>query len=275
MTLRPSRIAVFGGPEESLAIARALASSCCARLTLVGRTPGEGDALAREAGGGTIGGRDLGALAGADVVILASTTPAAPELRESGACVARYAADAIVICAGESSITCARELLRGSRLSSKRVLAIGGAASSRCRAREIAARHGVDAKQVSHLVAGGDDPELVELRRYTTIAGIPARLLAGDVLALDAGAQRPRERPDGTPVSSLAERAWAASLLAGAVVTDRRRIVCCGVSAEGSLGMAPLFGTLPAILGRNGCEGIFPAALTLEERSFVQRVAGG
>ncbi|MBI3450332.1 MAG: hypothetical protein HY049_15635 [Acidobacteria bacterium] len=275
MTPRPSRVAVVGGPDELLAIARALAPWRFARTTLVGRSPGEGDSIAREAGPGAAGGRDLGAIAGADVVVLGSTASSGPDLRESGACLARYAAEAIVICAAEDSLRCARAVIESSRLSSRRVLAIGGAASARHRAGELAARHGVDAAQVSLLVAGGDAPDLVELKRYTAIAGIPARILDGDPATEEVGAPRDGSRgPERSP-TSLSGRAWAASLLAGAVITDTRRVVCCGVFAEGSLGMAPLFGTLPAIVGRNGCEEIFPAALTLEERSFVQRAAGG
>jgi malate dehydrogenase len=183
----------------------------------------------------------------------------------------------VVVIAAERSLPRARAFLNASRLPPRQVLAVGGLARRQARAVSLALRLGVSVSQVSLLLVGGEDePDLVELRRYTVAAGIPVEALER------ALKPEPEERdrwsrpaaPNAPPAArGLDATARAAALIADAVLRDRRRVLCCGVFAEATHGLPTIFATLPAIIGRHGCEDIFPASLTLEERSFLQRVA--
>jgi malate dehydrogenase len=177
-----------------------------------------------------------------------------------------------VLIAAERSLARAREFLNSSRLPSNQVLAVGGLARAGAWATALACGLGLSASQVSLLVVGGEEErDLMELRRYTTAAGIPLQALNG---AIRGGPEeRDRSIPPPSP-GSAASLARATALIADAVVRDRRRVLCCGVHAEASRGLPAIFATIPAIIGRHGREEIFPAPLTIEERSFLQRFAG-
>jgi hypothetical protein len=125
---------------------------------------------------------------------------------------------------------------------------------------------------VSLLVVGGEEErDLMELGRYTMAAGNPVQTLRGAMMGGSEGRDRSTPSPFRSSASSVAR---AAALIADAVVRDRRRVLCCGVQAEAARGLPAIFATIPAIIGRHGREEIFPAPLTIEERSFLQRFAG-
>jgi len=268
---RAPRIALAGGAVTARAIAREIVGLDAGRVVLIGGSPGEGEELAAAAGGGAVAGKDLGATKGCSLVVLAGEGPGAGTADGTAACVARYAPEAVVLIAAERSLPRARDFLNASRLPSRQVLAIGGLARVQARAANLASRFGLNDSQVSLLVAGGEDEkELLELRRYTVAAGIPLALLTDALKAGCVNGDRSIRPPSPGGEVSLAS---AAALIADAVLRDRRRVLCCGVFAEAARGLPALFATLPAIIGRHGCEEIFPAPLTLEERSFLQRAA--
>jgi hypothetical protein len=113
-------------------------------------------------------------------------------------------------------------------------------------------------------VAGGEERHLIELTRYTSIAGVPPFSL---------GLTTP-PTPASFPPSGPTGRARAAALIADAVIRDRRRVLCCGGFIEGTNGLPAGFVTLPFVIGARGVESAFPVMLSLEERSFIQRSMG-
>src|SRR6266850_4958211 len=227
MNDRAPRIAVAGGADAVTAVAREIAALGAWRLCLIGGSPGEGEEMALAVGGGAVAGKDLGAVRGCGLVILAGDGPRVGEADGTAACVARYAAEAVVVVAAERSLPRGRAFLNASRLPPRQVLAVGGLARRQAHAVSLATRLGVSVSQVSLLLVGGEDePDLMELRRYTVAAGIPVELLKG---ALEPEPdERDRSIRTAAPNAPRAARGFeatarAAALIADAVLRDRRR----------------------------------------------------
>jgi len=273
MGTSPSRIAVVAGGPDLPLLAREIAALRAGPLVLVGGSPGEGEAVARDLGAGCSGGRDLEALSGCRLVILAIRPATREAFGETVRCVVRYAPGAVVLIAAQGSIPLAGAFLASSRMNPRQVIALGGLPGQLSRAAAWGATLGVDSAQVHLLVAGTEEPRLIELHRHTVIAGIPAAIIASP--EHQASVRRSVAAGDGPGSSG---RAAAAAVLADAVLRDRRRILCCGSHLDGAHGLPSGFVTMPAIVGARGVEGIFPVMLDLEERSFVERsveAAGG
>ena len=114
---------------------------------------------------------------------------------------------------------------------------------------------------------GDEPPDLRPLARYLKVAGIPVASLRPVDPAHDRG--EPWLLP-ARPETCRFQSARAAALLADAVISDRRRVLSCGAWLEGEAGLPSCLATHPVIVGARGVEEIFPVALTLEERSFLQ-----
>ncbi len=268
------RITLIGSPPDAAQLAREVATFGIGRLVIIGRTPGEGAELAAGTAGAALPGRDLADVEGSDVVLLSGFSPGSgPALGEIAVRIARAAPEAIVIISSCRSTASARAFLRASRLPPRQVIAAGGLAGERAWIAAAATRLGLDRTQIRALVIGDEAPALRLLPRYAVLSGIPLRSL-------------PAGRSDGAPelpaISEIAPveswaaaagRAEAAALIADAVLRDRRRILSCGVHVEGAHGLPTCFVTHPAVVGARGVEEIFPVSLTLEERSFLQRIA--
>ena len=272
-TKRSPRLAVIGSSPEAAQIAREVATLGIGRLLIVGRTPGEGVELAAATAGAAVPGRDAAAIEDCDIVILSGSSGGGAAFDEIASRIARCAPEAVVIAACSRSNAAASAFLATSRLPSRQVIAVGGLAGERAWSAAAARRLGLERSQIGALVIGDEAPALRLLSRYAVLSGIPLTSLAAD------GADGPQDLPAMSEVTSIAStaaaagRGEAAALIADAVLRDRRRILCCGVRMEGVSGLPGCFLTHPAVIGARGVEEIFTVPLTLDERTFLQRIA--
>lgn len=268
---RSSRIAVIGGPEESLPVVRELAALGPAALTVIGATPGTGEEIAAASAGAARPGKDTAAIAGNDLVVLAGPEGGSgPSLDRIATALVREAPESVAIVAGTGTTVRALALLRSSRLPARQVLAAGGVAGQLALAGALARKGGFDPSQVNALVIGDEPPDLMPLVHLLTVAGIPLGQLPGSISMKELG------DPWRLPAREETRRfqaARAAALIAGAVIADRRKVYCCGVWIEGEAGLPACMVTHPVLVGARGVEEIFPVTLTMEERTYLQGTA--
>ena len=208
-----------------------------------------------------------GRLRGAEAILLAG----GPEehWREIASAAAGEAADAVIIVTGADSSLSADRFLLGSRLEPQRILATGHLPGQLLLERSIAERAGVSRSQVSALVIGGVSGAPLPLWRHVRVAGLPLSAIA-PFLEGEAGTLEP-ESPEAA--EGLERR--AAVLMAGAVLHDRRRILCCGARRADGSGLPEGLYTLPSVIGRRGLIRTLEVGLTLAERSFLSRGGAG
>jgi len=255
-------IAVAGDPTAAALVAREILARRLGRPVIICGSAGEAAAAADDLAGELVVGKDLAAVRGCRLVVLAGEAARLGEpLVAAAACVARYAPEAVVVIGGPGSNASAQAFLRSAHVGPGLVIGAGGLAGQRSRASALARAAGVDRSQVSLLVVGDEEPLLAELPRYSAVAGIPA-VHAG------AGARSGPVAPPGA-----AAHAAAIGAVAEAVLRDRRRVLCCGALIEAGHGLPTCFATFPLVVGARGVERIFPISLTLDERAFLQRAA--
>lgn len=250
------------------AVAAALGPDCGARLTLLAQDSRLSTAPA---------GRDLRvARLGdpmdiADAVVFCAPPGAARDsigalIRDVGARAARACPKTVLIIAAERSLALAQEAARVTGLDPALVLAAGGlpfAAHERAR---IAARHDLSPSQIQVIVIGADQPSSLRiLPRYTRAACIPQDALGSP------STRRAQGEWTGATADALAR---AAVDLARAVIQDRREVFCCGAHSGDALGLPGGWITAPVRVGAVGAGEALPIGLTVEERMFLNSVAG-
>src|SRR5678815_5707722 len=100
------------------------------------------------------------------------------------------------------------------------------------------------------------------LRRYATVAGVPARQISEKDWRLWSEEPAPRVTPSAFIASIVA--------MAMAVLEDRREVLSCGAWVEGAFGLPGAFVTAPVRVGASRAEEPLALKLTLEERSLLQ-----
>jgi malate dehydrogenase len=136
----------------------------------------------------------------------------------------------------------------------------------------ISLETGFSAKDVTAMVLGGHGPDMVPLRRYTTINGLPVELFI-DSARLDEIEKRTREA--GTEIvnlmggSAFFSPAISAVSMAEAYLKDQKRLQCAAVWVEGQYGFKEMFIGLPCIIGGNGVEKVIELPLNEAEKAAL------
>jgi malate dehydrogenase len=150
-----------------------------------------------------------------------------------------------------------------------RVMGMAGALDSARFVSFIAMELGVSVENINAFVLGGHGDDMVPLKRFTTVAGVPiSELMPAD--RVDALIQR--TRGGGGEIVKLlktgsAYYAPAASAveMVEAIVKDKKKIIPSCVLAEGEYGIDNTFVGLPVKLGSSGIEEILEIKLSEEE----------
>lgn len=126
-------------------------------------------------------------------------------------------------------------------------------------------------EDVHTVVIGGHADEMVPLKRYTTVSGIPVEQLISPE-RLDAIMKRTKTA--GGEIVGLLKTgsayyapSRAASEMAEAILKDKKRVIPCAAYCNGQYGVTGMFIGVPAVLGANGVEKIFEVELDDSERS--------
>jgi malate dehydrogenase len=142
----------------------------------------------------------------------------------------------------------------------------------------VAMELGVSVESVAALVLGGHGDDMVPVRSYCSVAGIPIeRLIKRD--RLDAIEERVR-KAGGEIVnllktgSAFYSPASAAVQMAEAYLRDRKRILPCAAYLEGEYGVRGVYVGVPVLIGAGGVERVLEIELGEDEkRQFATSVS--
>ncbi len=157
-----------------------------------------------------------------------------------------------------------------SGLAPNKVMGLSGALDgSRMRA-FIAMELGVSVRDVHTAVIGGHADEMVPLKKYTTVSGVPVtQLISAE--RLEAIAKRTKTA--GGEIVGLLKTgsayyapSAAAAEMAEAIIRDQKRVIPSAVHLSGQYGVADLFIGVPARLGAGGVEEIIELELDADEQ---------
>jgi len=134
----------------------------------------------------------------------------------------------------------------------------------------------VSPNDVRSILLGGHGDTMVPLPRLTTVGGVPLNKLMDDETS-EAIVQRARVG-GGEIVKLLGTSAWyapgaAASLMAEAVLTDKKKIVPVSIRLDGEYGLRDVYLGVPVVLGKDGIEKVIELDLTQDELGLLHKSA--
>lgn len=248
------------------------------------------------------GSDDIGAIRGSDVVVIAAGRVRKPGesredlYRDNGQLLPRICADigelapgAVVINVIEPvdlTTLLAQKLLGFNRM---RVLGVGGLLSSTRLRYLISNALGVSPRDVTGMVIGPHDSDMVILRGSIRISGIPAEKLIS-VKQFETILEEVRKADDAILYMSQQATAFyapsaAVAALVDAIVRDTRVILPVSVRLEGEFGQSDIAVSVPAYVGARGVDRIVTVELSETEcgewgtaiaslRSSLERAGG-
>ncbi|MBI5826652.1 MAG: malate dehydrogenase [Deltaproteobacteria bacterium] len=238
-----------------------------------------------------IGTNDYKDTAGSDVVVITAGIPRKPGMSRSDLIntnvgilkavvegVAKYSPNAHILVVTNPLDVMVYAAWKMSGMEPHKIMGLSGALDgSRMRA-FIAMELGVSVEDVHAMVIGGHADEMVPLRRYATVSGIPvAQLLSPE--KMDAVIARTKKA--GGEIVALLKTgsayyapSAAVAEMAEAIIRDKKRIIPCAAYCNGQYGVDGLFIGVPVMVGAGGAEKIIEVELDNDEKkAFMGSVA--
>ncbi len=157
-----------------------------------------------------------------------------------------------------------------SGLPPNRIMGLSGALDGGRMRAFIAMELGVSVEDVHAMVIGGHADEMVPLKRYATVSGVPiTQLLSPDkVEAIMNRTKKAGGEIVGLLKTGSAYYAPSAAVaeMAEAIIKDKKRVIPCAAFCDGQYGVKGMFIGVPAVLGANGVEKIIDIELDENER---------
>jgi malate dehydrogenase len=191
--------------------------------------------------------------------------------------ISRYCPEAVVVVVTNPLDVIAMVVLRETGFALKRVVGMAGALDSTRFRYFIADKLGVWPGDVMAMVLGGHGDEMVPLKSYTSVGGIPVTQLLDDA-TIEEMIQRTRTG-GGEIVKYLktgsAFYAPGASVakMVEAIIKDEKRLLAASAFLRGEFGYHNIFLGVPVLLGKNGVEKIIEIDLTPEEKKALDASA--
>ncbi|MBI5587135.1 MAG: malate dehydrogenase [Deltaproteobacteria bacterium] len=165
-----------------------------------------------------------------------------------------------------------------SNLPPNRIMGLSGALDGSRMRSFIAMELGVSMEDVHAMVIGGHADEMVPLKRYATVSGVPiTQLLSPERIdAIMARTKKAGGEIVGLLKTGSAYYAPSAAVaeMAEAILKDKKRIIPCAAYCDGQYGVKGMFIGVPVMLGANGVEKIFEIELDAnEKKEFMGSVA--
>jgi malate dehydrogenase len=185
--------------------------------------------------------------------------------------VVRYAPRAIVVVVTNPLDVMVYAAWKLSGIAPHRIIGMGGALDSARLRAFIAAELSVSVEDVRAMVIGGHADEMVPLKRYSTVSGIPVtQLLSPEKI----NALIERTRNAGGEIVNLLKTgsafyapSAATAEMAEAIIRDKKRVMPAAACLKGEYGVDGIFVGVPVKLGSEGVEEIIEVELDAEERA--------
>jgi len=237
-----------------------------------------------------LGTNDYKDTAGSDVVIITAGLPRKPgmsraDLIKTNSGIIKSVVESVVAQSPDAYLLIVTNPLdvmvyaawKYSGLPAHRVMGLSGALDgSRLRA-FLSMELGVSVEDVHAMVIGGHADEMVPLKSYSTVSGIPVnQLIAPDRLE----AIMERTKKAGGEIVGLLKTgsafyapSAAVASMCEAIIKDKKRVIPSAVYCSGEYGVDGIFIGVPAVIGAGGVEKILEIELDEEEsKSFAASV---
>ncbi|MBI1910404.1 MAG: malate dehydrogenase [Deltaproteobacteria bacterium] len=158
-----------------------------------------------------------------------------------------------------------------SGLPSHKIMGLSGALDGSRMRSFIAMELGVSMSDVHAMVIGGHADEMVPLKRYATVSGIPiSQLIPDDRI----NSIMERTKKAGGEIVALLKTgsaycapSAAVAEMAEAILKDKKRVMPCAAFCSGQYGVKDMFIGVPVVVGANGAEKILEIELDNDERA--------
>ena len=229
-------------------------------------------------------------IAGADLCVVTSGLPRKPGMsrddlikvnaeiiKQVAAGIKQYAPNSFVIVITNPLDAMVWLMQRETGFPAQRVVGMAGVLDTARYQAFLAAELGLSVESVSAFVLGGHGDDMVPVRSYTTVSGIPVeRMLSSEKL----DAIEKRVRGAGGEVVALLKTgsafyspAAAAIQMAEAILNDKQQILPCAAKLSGEYGLKDLYLGVPVVLGARGVEKVIEISLSESEKNLLHASA--
>jgi len=237
-----------------------------------------------------IGTTDIKDIAGADCCVVTSGSPRKPGMsrddllkinakvmNDVGIAIKAHAPGAFVIAVTNPLDAMVTQLKRVTGFPKHRIVGQAGVLDSARYRTFLAMELHVSVESVSATVLGGHGDDMVPVRSYTTIGGVPVEKLIAPKRLEEI---ETRTRNGGGEIVNLMKTSsyYAAGSatykMVESYILDRKEVVPCAAYLEGEYGVRGLYAGVPVVIGGGGVERVIEIELTAaEKQAFDSSVA--
>lgn len=229
--------------------------------------------------------------AGSDVVIITAGIPRKPGMSRSDLIntnvgilksvvenVVRYSPDAHLLIVTNPLDVMVYAAWKLSGIAPNKIMGLSGALDGSRMRSFIGMELGVSMQDVHAMVIGGHADEMVPLKRYATVSGIPVtQLIPPDRLS----AIMERTKKAGGEIVGLLKTgsayyapSAAVAEMCEAIIKDKKRVMPCAAYLDGQYGVEGMFIGVPVVVGAGGAERILEIELDKDEKAaFMNSVS--
>jgi len=168
--------------------------------------------------------------------------------------------------------------LKESGFDKSKVIGMAGMLDSGRMASFVYEKLGYGSGQIRATVMGGHGDDMVPLKRYSTVAGVPLTdLLSGEEIdaiverTKHGGAEIVKHLQNGSAYYAPAK---ATAMMCEAILKDAKQIYPCATYLDGEYGYSDIVSGVPIVLGANGVEKVVEVTLDEEEKKMFDRSIG-
>jgi malate dehydrogenase len=234
---------------------------------------------------------DASQIAGSDIVIVTAGSPRKPGMSRDDLLVINaevmrgiaqdiktYTPDSIVIVVTNPLDPMTYVMWRETGFDKSRVIGMAGLLDSARMASFIYEKLGYGSGQIRATVLGGHGDDMVPVRRYSTVAGVPLTDLMSEAeidkivdRTKNAGAEIVGYLQNGSAYYAPAK---ATAKMCEAILRDSRQIYACAALLEGEYGYDDVVTGVPIVLGANGIEKVIEVTLNDQEKALFDKSVG-
>jgi malate dehydrogenase len=237
-----------------------------------------------------VGSTNIKDIEGADCCVVTSGSPRKPGMSRDdllkinakvmtdvGAAIKRHAPNAFVIAVTNPLDAMVTQLKRTTGFPKHQIVGQAGVLDSARYRTFLGMELKVSVESINAMVLGGHGDDMVPVRSYTTVGGIPVeRLIAAK--RLDEIEVRTRngggEIVNLMNTSSYYAAGTAVFKMVEAYMLDKNELMPCAAYLEGEYGVKGVFAGVPVVIGAGGVERVVEIQLTAEEKkAFDSSVA--
>ena len=230
-------------------------------------------------------------LADSDIVVVTAGSPRRPGMsrddlllvnaevmRSVATDIKEHCPDAIVIVVTNPLDPMTYVMLRETGFDKSKVIGMAGLLDSARMASFVYEKLGYGSGQIRATVLGGHGDDMVPVRRYSTVAGVPLTDLLSDPeideiveRTKNAGAEIVKYLQNGSAYYAPAK---ASAMMCEAILRDSKQIYPCAVLLEGEYGYNDVVTGVPIVLGANGVEKVIEVTMNDKEKALFAKSVG-